>query len=112
MRWATLASQIGVRRRLGQPTAEFELERHNRLAYPLAGVPGVLLAVAFALRPNRKGHIAAALLEAVGISMLFWGTQGVTWALGLSGLVAPWFAAWAPNALFLMLGMAAVHRAR
>jgi lipopolysaccharide export system permease protein len=112
MRWSTLASQIEARRRLGQRTAEFELEAHNRVAYPLAAVPGALLAVAVALRARRRGHVATSLLEAVGISMLFWAAQGVAWALGLSGRVPAWLAAWAPNALFVIAGVAAVRRAR
>jgi lipopolysaccharide export system permease protein len=112
MRWHTLVSQTAVRRHLGLSVAEFQLERHNRVAYPFAGVPGALLAVALALRRARKGHISAALLESVGVSILFWGVQGVSLALGLSGRVAPWVAAWAPNALFLAAGILAVRRAR
>jgi lipopolysaccharide export system permease protein len=112
MRWNRLLAQIKVRRQLGLTVADFQLERYNRLAYPLAGVPGALLAIALALRANRKGHIAAALVESVGVSLLFWGTQGVTWALGLSGRVEPWLAAWAPNVLFLALGLLAVRRTR
>jgi len=110
LRWRTLLEQIGLRRRLGLPVAPFQLERYNRLAYPFAGVPGVLLACALALRRGRKGHVSAALVEAVGVSLLFWGVQGVTYALGLSGRVPPWIAAWAPNVVFLALGVWAVRR--
>jgi lipopolysaccharide export system permease protein len=112
MRWRTLVAQIEVRSRIGLPVSDFELERDNRLAYPLAGVPGALLAIALALRIGRKGHVATALLESVGVSMLFWAVQGVSWALGLSGRVPPSFAAWAPDLAFLLLGTAAVWRAR
>lgn len=112
MRWRTLLTQLSLRRRLGQPVARFELERYRRLAYPLAGVPGALLALALALRRDRKGHISAALLESVGVSLLFWGMQGVTEALGLSGRVPAWIAGWAPNVLFLLAGVIAVRRTR
>jgi lipopolysaccharide export system permease protein len=110
MRWATLIRQIGLRERLGLPVADFRLERYDRLAYPLTGVPGALLALALALRRNRKGHVSAALVESVGVTLLFWGAQGVTFALGLSGRVEPWVAAWAPNAVFLAVGALAVRR--
>jgi lipopolysaccharide export system permease protein len=112
MRWNTLLAQIKLRRHLGLPVADFELERYNRIAFPFAGVPGALLALALALRPNRKGHVSAALLESVGVSLLFWGVQGVTWALGGSGRVLPWVAAWTPNVLFLAAGALAVRRTR
>ncbi len=110
MRWRTLLAQIGLRRRLGLPVAAFQLERYNRLAYPFLGVPGVLLACALALRRARKGHISAALVESVGVSLAFWGVQGVTYALGTSGRVAPWLAAWAPTVGFLLVGAWAVRR--
>jgi lipopolysaccharide export system permease protein len=112
MRWRKLVEQIAIRARTGLPVADFQLERDNRLAYPLAGVPGALLAIALALRAGRKGHVASALVESVGVSLLFWGVQGVTWALGLSGRVEPWQAAWAPDLVFLALGVVAVWRSR
>ncbi len=112
MRWRTLVQQIGVRERLGLSIVELSLERDNRLAYPFAGVPGALVALALALRRNRKGHISAALLESVGVSMAFWAAQGVSWALALSGRVPPFVAAWAPNLVFLGAGIAAVRRTR
>ena len=110
MRWRTLVDQIALRRRLGLPTVDFQLERDNRIAYPFAAVPGALLALALALRRNRKGHVSAALGEAVGVSLLFWAAQGVSWALALSGRVPTEVAAWAPNVLFLAVGIVAVQR--
>lgn len=112
MRWSLLLQQIGVRRRLGLPVVDFQLERYNRLAYPFAGVPGALLAIALALRQNRKAHVSASLVESVGVSLAFWGVQGVSFALALSGRVPPAVAAWAPNLLFLAAGVVAVRRAR
>jgi lipopolysaccharide export system permease protein len=111
LRHAVLGQQIALRKRLGQPAAEFELERANRAAYPLSAVPGVLLAVALALRRNRKGHVSSSLLEAVGVSILLWGAQGVCLAMGLSGRLSPEVAAWTPDLLFVALGALAVRRA-
>jgi lipopolysaccharide export system permease protein len=110
MRWRTLVQQIELRRRLGLATVEFELERDIRLAYPFVAVPGALIALALALRRSRKGHVSAALGEAVGVSLLFWAAQGISWALALSGRVPTEVAAWAPNVLFLGVGVIAVRR--
>ena len=110
LRWHTLVQQIALRRRLGLGSVELELERENRIAYPFAAVPGVLLALALALRRNRKGHVSSALGEAVAVSLLFWGAQGVSWALGMSGQVPTLVAAWAPNVLVLVLGLLAVRK--
>jgi lipopolysaccharide export system permease protein len=110
MRWNTLLAQLKLRQRLGLPTAEFRIERYDRLAYPLTGLPGALLALALALRRERKGHVSAALVESVGVTILFWGAQAVSFALALSGRVEPWVAAWAPNVVFLAVGLVAARR--
>jgi lipopolysaccharide export system permease protein len=110
LRYAVLSQQVELRRRLGQPVAEFELERANRLAYPLLGVSGALLAVALALRRNRRGHVSTSLLEAVGISIAVWGVQGICYAFGLSGRLSPELAAWTPDLLFLAAGAWGIRR--
>jgi lipopolysaccharide export system permease protein len=112
MRFGVLTTQIRLRRELGQRVADFELERHGRLATPLLGMAAVLVALALALRPNRKGHIASAVLEAVGVSMALWGAQGIAFAVGLSNRVAPAAAAWGPFLLFLAVGLLALRRTR
>jgi lipopolysaccharide export system permease protein len=110
MRRATLREQTLLRRRLGLPAFEFDLEWHNKLAYPLAGVPAGLLALALALRRNRKGHLTAAITEAVAVSLLFWAVQGAVWSLGIAGRLSPVAAAWIPDGLFLATGLAALRR--
>ncbi|HET6923850.1 MAG TPA: LptF/LptG family permease [Anaeromyxobacteraceae bacterium] len=110
MRRAVLAEQTALRRRLGLPVAEFELERHRKLAYPMAGPAAALVALALALRRERKGHLTASLVEAVAVSALFWAAQGVGWSLGMSGRLDPLLAAWASDALFLAAGLLAFRR--
>jgi lipopolysaccharide export system permease protein len=110
LRFGVLGEQVALRRKLGQPSAEFELERANRLAYPLSAVAGVLLAVALALRRNRTGHVSTSLLEAVGVCIALWGAQGFCMAMGLSGRLTPEVAAWTPDLVFLAIGWLAVRR--
>jgi lipopolysaccharide export system permease protein len=105
-----LTEQIALRQRLGQPVADFALERAGRVAYPFLAVSGALLGVALALRRNRKGHIASAVLEAVLLSLALWAAQGIGLGLGLSGRLPPVVAAWFPNAIFLVAGAIAVRR--
>jgi lipopolysaccharide export system permease protein len=110
MRRGTLLEQARLRRRLGLPSSEFDLEWHNKLAYPIICVPASLLALALALRRNRRGHLTAALMEAVGVSLAVWAVQGVTWSLGLSGQLPPAGAAWAPDAVLFAAGLGALRR--
>ena len=107
---AVLREQAGLRRTLGLPAQDFDLEWQNRLAYPLAGIPAALVALGLALRRERKGHLTASLVESVAVSLVFWALQGVCWSLGTSGRLPPAVAAWAPDALFLVVGAYAVRR--
>jgi lipopolysaccharide export system permease protein len=76
----------------------------------MAGIPAGLLALGLALRRERKGHLTAAIVEAVAVSLAFWVVQGLCWGLGVSGHVPPWVGAWGPDALFLAAGSWAVRR--
>lgn len=110
MRRAVLGEQIGLRRTLGLPVVDYELEWQGKLAFPLAAIPASLLALALALRRERKGHLTAALFEAVCVSAAFWGIQGFFGSLGRAGLLPPAAAAWAPDLAFLAAGAWALRR--
>ena len=110
MRRAVLGEQIALRRRLGLPAQDFALQWHEKIAYPLAGLPAGLVALGLALRRERKGHLTAAIVEAVAVSFAFWAAHGICWSLGLSGRIPPGVAAWAPDALFFLAGAVAVRR--
>jgi lipopolysaccharide export system permease protein len=112
MRRAVLAEQVAVRGRLGLPTAEYALEWHRKLAYPLAAVPASLLALALALRRARKGFVTASLVESVGVSLVFYAMQGLSWSLARSGQLPPAAAAWLPDAVFAAAGLWALRRWR
>ena len=112
MRREVLAEQVAVRSRLGLPTAEFQLEWHRKLAYPFAAVPASLLALALALRRGRKGFVTASLVEAVGVSLAFYGMQGLAWSMARSGQLPPAAAAWLPDAVFAVAGLWALRRWR
>lgn len=105
-----LREQVAARRNVGLPTTDFALEWHRRLAYPLAGLPAGLVALALALRRERKGHLTAALMEAIGVSFVFWAVEGVAASLGHSGRLPVPLAAWLPDTLFLAAGALALRR--
>jgi lipopolysaccharide export system permease protein len=107
---AVLREQVALRRQLGLAAQDFALEWQRRFAYPLAGIPAGLLALGLALRRERKGHLTAALIEAVGVSLTFWVVQGLSVSLGASGRLPPTAAAWGPDLLFLAVGAIAVRR--
>jgi lipopolysaccharide export system permease protein len=96
MRLPVLRQQIRARREVGLPDRLFLLALGNRFAYPLAGVPAALVAVALALRPGRGGSLTGALVEGLAVTMGLWGLTVVARALVNAGRMAPFVAAALP----------------
>jgi lipopolysaccharide export system permease protein len=107
---AELLEQRVLRQRAGLPTARLTLALHNRFAYPATGVGAALLAVALALRPNRKGHLTAALVEGLLITAGLWALLVVGKALVLGEHLSAAGAAWGPCVLLLVISGAMAAR--
>jgi lipopolysaccharide export system permease protein len=104
MRTAELREQIVAREEVGLASRQYELALHNRFAYPIAGFPAALLAVGLALRPNRRGHLTAAIVEGLLITVAMWGLMVVCRTLVMTERLEPFVAAWLPA---LVLSVAA-----
>ncbi len=102
MKLLELKEQIRIRERVGLPSGQFKLALHNRFAYPLAALPAALLAVGLAMRPSRKGHLTAALVEGLAIAIALWGMMVVCRTLVMSERVSPAVAAWAPVVVLIL----------
>ncbi len=96
LRLPLLVEQIGIRQEAGLTVVLHVLALHNRFSYPLTAVPACLLAALLALRAGRKGHLTAALVEGLGVSVVFWGFIVVCRALALSGHLSAPVASWTP----------------
>jgi lipopolysaccharide export system permease protein len=107
MRLPVLRQQIRARREVGLPDRLFLLALGNRFAYPLAGVPAALLAVALALRPGRGTSLTGALVEGLAVTMGLWGLTVIARALVNAGRMAPFLAAALPI-LALTVALAAL----
>jgi lipopolysaccharide export system permease protein len=99
MRLPQLREQIRARRDGGLAFGLYALALHSRFAYPLAGLPAALVAAGLALRPGRRAHLTAALVEGLGIAVALWALMVVLRTLVLAQRVAAGPAAWAPFAL-------------
>jgi lipopolysaccharide export system permease protein len=106
MRVPELAEQIVARTELGLASRQFALSLHNRFAYPLAGFPAALLAVGLALRPNRRGHLTAAIVEGLLIAVAMWGLMVVCRTLVMTERLAPVVAAWLPSLVLILAAIA------
>lgn len=101
--------QIAVRAKVGLPSHTYVLALHNKLAYPLGGIPGALLSCALSLRPGRRGYMTAALAEGFFLIVVFWALLVVCKAAVVAGSLSPAMAAWLPGALFGAASAAALR---
>jgi lipopolysaccharide export system permease protein len=95
----TLSRQVALRARLGLPVTAYVLALHQKLAYPLMGLPAALLTAGLALRRGRSGHLTAALLEGVAVVGLLWGGNVLFKAAASAGHLSAATAAWLPLVL-------------
>ena len=81
------------RERLGQPAHLHWLELHRRIAYPLALVAALVLAVVIALRLGRAPSIGASIGFGSLAGLGLWFIDEISLSLGSTGAMPPWFAA-------------------
>ncbi|HET6162014.1 MAG TPA: LptF/LptG family permease [Dongiaceae bacterium] len=99
--WSFATSeQIGVR-----PTYFYETWLQKRVALPVSSVLMILLAAPVALSFGRRDKgVASGMAIGFGLGFLYFITEGLVQALGESGAVPPFFAAWLPALLFASIG--------
>lgn len=79
---------------------------HAILSIPLLLAAMVLVAATFSLRLTRRGRLGLFLLAGLGSGFLLYFLSDISLALGMSGSLPPVLAAWAPAAIFAMIGSA------
>lgn len=102
----TLPEFITVLDKSGLSSARHRLHWHRLFAHGVLSCAFVLIVMGYIFKqPTWRNLISLRLILlaiASGLSMLFIGD--VTWALGLSGRLPLWFAAWSPALIAMMLG--------
>ncbi len=79
---------------------------HAILSVPLLLAAMVLVAATFSLRLTRHGKLGLFLLVGLGSGSLLYFLSDISLALGMSGSLPPILSAWAPVAIFAMIGSA------
>lgn len=99
---------IETMERVGFSATRHEIYWHALLSTPLLLAAMVLVAAAFSLRLTRRGKIAPFVVAGLGCGFLLYFLSDVSLALGMSGKLPPALSAWAPAAIFAMIGGAAL----
>lgn len=91
--------------RLGVSRRAFQMAAANKISYPFTNFIMAALGIPIALRLRRAPKVAT-FFVALGISFFYLWVMEIGRALGMSGGVPPYIAAWTANVLF---GGVAVH---
>ncbi len=89
--------------REGQDVSRYWVELHQKFAYIVALVVMVLIGFALSASHDRRGTTAESLALSCLLGIVFWMLNQIFLALGGTGYLVPWFAAWGSSLIFLTL---------
>jgi lipopolysaccharide export system permease protein len=99
-----LAQRVRMLQAKGLDPAALQTELQFKIALPLSGIITVLIGLPLAMRGSRRGGSAQHIGTGMGVCFLYWLMQALTVSAGHAGTLPPVVAAWAANAVFLLVG--------
>ena len=99
-----LRQRIRMLEAKGLDPAGFETDLQFKFALPLSGIITVLIGLPLALRGSSRTGNAQHIGMGMAVCFLYWLTQAMTVSAGHAGTLPPVLAAWAANAIFLLVG--------
>jgi lipopolysaccharide export system permease protein len=100
MRYAELTRYIDALRRSGNDASKIEVDRALKIALPATCLVIALFGAPLAVTSPRQGT-AIGIAISLGTTVIFLSLIQLSKAVGVTGIVDPVAAAWAPNAIFL-----------
>lgn len=94
----------------GYNAVQYEVELHNKIAFPVSSLLMVLISVPFAIRTVRSGGAGKGFAVAIAIAFFYWLLMSVGSSLGRSGVIPPFLAAWFANLCFGAAAIAVLLR--
>ncbi len=94
----------------GYKAATYEVDLHNKLAYPLASLLMIMISIPFGLHKVRSGGSGKGIAIAVAIAAVYWLLTSVGASLGHSGALPPSISAWFANILFTLTSAIVLFR--
>ncbi len=89
----------------GYEAARYRVDLQARLATPFSNLIMAFLGIPFALKKGRGTSLAIGISIALAIGLTYYLLQSFLMAFGYAAALPPAVAAWAPNLLFLLLGV-------
>lgn len=94
----------------GYKAVRYEVDLHEKVAFPFASLLMVLIATPFSLQQVRSGGGARGIALALLITAVYWALSSAGRALGLSGTIPPVQAAWLANVVFAIMAIITIYR--
>jgi lipopolysaccharide export system permease protein len=102
-----LDDYIARLRRNGLDPGSYLVDRDVKYALPLSCLVMMFCGLALSLDPvPRASSAGRGFILGLGLGLAYWITLGFTISFGRSGIMPAWLAAWLPNLLFCLLGVA------
>lgn len=111
MTYAELGHYIEVQQRSGTQPRKLMVLRLQTIAIPVATLIIILFGAPLA-NTSARGGPAYGIGLSLGITVLYMMLFNVTRAMGFTGQLSPFWAAWLPNALFLAAAIVGAFRVR
>jgi len=94
----------------GYKAATYEVDLHNKLAYPLASLLMVMISIPFGVHKVRSGGTGKGIALAIAIAFFYWMLMSVGASLGHSGALPPSVSAWFANIFFAITSAIVLFR--
>lgn len=99
-----LSQRIRMLQAKGLDPAGLQTDLQFKFALPLSGIITVLIGLPLALRGSRRAGTAQHIGTGMAVCFLYWLMQALTVSAGHAGTLPPTVAAWAANAVFVLVG--------
>jgi len=94
----------------GYKAVAYEVDLHNKLAFPLSSLLMVLISIPFSIHKVRGGGASKGFALAVMIAFFYWTLSSIGASLGHSGALPPASAAWFANIFFTTISIVVLIR--
>jgi lipopolysaccharide export system permease protein len=105
-----LKRYIQKNKEAGLDTVSLEVVYHDKFASLVAAFVMVLLGIPFSVSSNRSGGVMLNIGFCLLMVVIYWTLKNSSLTLGHHGNLPPVIAAWGPNVLMTMVGLALVTR--
>jgi lipopolysaccharide export system permease protein len=104
MTYAELRQFIRKIEREGYEAQPYRVEQQMRFSFAGVSIIMALIGISMALRREKGIGIAQGIVGSLAVTFVYWIFFGFSRSLGLSGVFPAFWAAWASNILFLLIG--------